>query len=153
MWLLVANFAGKRRLRGGVKPDQHTVVKINYLIQFPPLWYLMRINEANKISDICNISIRFPISDKTMIFAGFYMDCNISCLVSYLLQSLRRDELVFWGIKVGYFITKCVNQFLLIDHREFQGCQRVVLQIQTDFYNSQFYLARRFTWNNKIWPM
>ena len=56
---------------GGVKPDQHTVVKINYLIQFPPLWYLMRINEANKISDICNISIRFPISDKTMIFASF----------------------------------------------------------------------------------
>ena len=65
---------------GGVKPDQHTVVKINYLIQFPPLWYLMRINEANKISDICNISIRFPISDKTMIFAGFY-GCNISCLL------------------------------------------------------------------------
>ena len=46
---------------GGVKPDQHTVVKINYLIQFPPLWYLMRINEANKISDICNIFIRFWI--------------------------------------------------------------------------------------------
>ena len=87
LWLLVANFAGKRRLRGGVKPDQHTVVKINYLIQFPPLWYLMRINEANKISDICNISIRFPISDKTMIFAGFYMDCNVSCLVYSYCQA------------------------------------------------------------------
>lgn len=35
------------------------VVKINYLIQFPPLWYLMKINEANKIPDICDIFIRF----------------------------------------------------------------------------------------------
>ena len=35
------------------------VIKINYLIQFPPLWYLMKINEANKISDICDIFIRF----------------------------------------------------------------------------------------------
>ena len=46
------------------KPDQHMVVKINYLIQFPPLWYLMKINEANKISDIGNIFIRFQIPAK-----------------------------------------------------------------------------------------
>ena len=47
---------GKVLFSGGSAPYG---CKTKYLIQFPPLWYLMKINEANKIPDICDIFIRF----------------------------------------------------------------------------------------------